>query len=136
MGLRATRCASVVNVASVERRGSSGVAICWTELISEAPRSGPLSLAPVSANELKKRAFRVERRGSSGVAICAHTHSLTLSLSHACTFSLSHSLTLALSPSLILSLPDRVCQIYVYVCIYQVCQIYVYVCMGRERVLY
>ena len=26
-------------------------------LISEAPRSGPLSLAPVSAKELKERAF-------------------------------------------------------------------------------
>ena len=27
-------------------------------LISEAPRSGPLSLAPVSAKELKERAFQ------------------------------------------------------------------------------
>ena len=28
----------------------------WDTLISEAPRSGPLSLAPVSAKALKKRA--------------------------------------------------------------------------------
>ena len=33
-------------------------AVTAAVLISEAPRSGPLSLAPVSATELKERAFQ------------------------------------------------------------------------------